>query len=695
MNGSRQRFRMHRGERGGILVMFALWLPLLVLLASFVVDIGNWFVHKKHLQMQADSAALAGAGDFNIPCADTPIIDATTLYSGIAPTAEVDNRQVGTRPPNTVQMAINSARYPGQTDPDDPLDSTVIESPPCTAKMIDVKLTEPDVPWFLKAGGLVEFINAHARVSLLTKSISRGALPVAVPEEKPKKVRAYFIDESTGNPIAQADLTNTGSSGGNQAWDNLGAPVPVTINKDRIGVRIAVSGGSSLTCGEPLVVCYDTDPDEPELVLIRGYTNAGSGAQPGPPLARDVKLLPGTCGDPYFTSSTTACDISVRAVVDFGPGTTDGTTNPVSSVGAKLVAHVNGAKNPDYALTYDATNHWWESSAIPVEPGSGPVTIQLDWEETKGSQGGNTCKTGNGNKCTGSFGTVHRAFSATMPRSGSIKAVKVWEGGAFLANSFERCSAVQTSCTHDLAVQIALEGSLQNAQDVNDPVHCLRVAGSGAACSGGTSQNQALDCDPFEDPDLGDRIPDLSDELARGCRPGYTLNNGTSCPASSTTLWNSAQPWDCVALQTGVSVNKVPEGLNNRILCIPTPGNCPSSGKPDACTAPNHWDDFPDLDPGDPRIVEVFLAPFGSFQGSGNENVPITGFAHFYVTGWTGQGQGFSNPCQGNGDDPVPDDDSGVIVGHFIKYIDKLGAGGGTAPCDFNGFGACVAQLTE
>ena len=42
-----------------MLITVVLWLPLLVLMASFVLDVANWFVHKRHLQMQADAAALA------------------------------------------------------------------------------------------------------------------------------------------------------------------------------------------------------------------------------------------------------------------------------------------------------------------------------------------------------------------------------------------------------------------------------------------------------------------------------------------------------------------------------------------------------------------------------------------------------------------------------------------------------------
>jgi hypothetical protein len=105
---------------------------------------------------------------------------------------------------------------------------------------------------------------------------------------------------------------------------------------------------------------------------------------------------------------------------------------------------------------------------------------------------------------------------------------------------------------------------------------------------------------------------------------------------------------------------------------------------------------FPNFLPGDPRIIQVFLTPFGSFSGSGSTTVPVVNFATFYLTGWTGQGSGFNNPCQGNGDDPVPGNDAGIIVGHFIKYIDSLNTGGGGPDlCDFNAFGNCVAVLTQ
>jgi hypothetical protein len=195
----------------------------------------------------------------------------------------------------------------------------------------------------------------------------------------------------------------------------------------------------------------------------------------------------------------------------------------------------------------------------------------------------------------------------------------------------------------------------------------------------GGSQNQSLDCDPA--------ISQFKDELAAGCAPTYAKNTGSPCPGGASALWATPQPWPCVAIQTGSATNQVPAGMNKRIL---------GDEKPTACTAPNNWSSFPDLDRNDPRLINVFLTPYGSFSGSGSTTVPVTSFGAFYVTGWTASGGGFANPCQGQGDDPVPNNDAGYIVGHFIKYVQALNNGnGGSEPCDFNEFGLCVAVLTR
>lgn len=664
-------------ERGAALVLFVIWLPVLAIFLAFVLDVGNWFEHRRHLQMQADAGALAAAGRFNTCFGSTS--GGNTAVSSLArqyggdPTfsgGALYNSQIGGANRGSVSLAINSKRYP---DPraGDPAPDDTVEQPPCSAAMVDVKLSESNLPVFfgLVPGSLnlpfVPRIHGHARVEIRTLSSSKGSLPVGVPDVNPTIGRIQFLDESNGNAVlGSAPLTNKGFAGGLNLWDNSAAPVPLTVNTDKIGVRVILGGGASTTCGDPLVSCYD------QILFVHGWSSSGSGAQPGAPLPRSVSLFNGSCTDPYFTSATAACTVGVRASVDFGTGTNNPTTAAPTGVGAKLTATINGTTLP---LTYNAGTRQWESTGtnfFPVNPQAGPLPVTLGWEETSGTQGGNPCKVSGGNKCTGTFGTQQRTFSASNGASGPIKLAQVSEGGTFWVNSLQRGTA------HNLVVKIGISASLGNASSVSDPVVSLRVVGG--------SQNQSLDCDPS--------ISRLADELAQGCAPLYMKNTGTACPGSPTALWGSAQPWPCVAVQTGSATNQVPEGMNLRVLGSTKPTTCPPAGT----RGHNNWSMFPDFPDGDPRIVQVFLTPFGSFSGSGSTTVPVSNFATFYVTGWTGQGSGFNNPCQGNGDDPVPNNDAGYIVGHFIKYIDTLNTGGGGPTiCDFTAFGACVAVLTK
>src|SRR3954454_11729860 len=95
--------RTARDESGASLVIVLLLLPVLVLMSAFVIETANWFVHKRHLQTQADAAALASARDFQFPCGtttsppDTQIIATAHKYDGTATGAY--NAQVGNPAP--------------------------------------------------------------------------------------------------------------------------------------------------------------------------------------------------------------------------------------------------------------------------------------------------------------------------------------------------------------------------------------------------------------------------------------------------------------------------------------------------------------------------------------------------------------------------------------------------------------------
>ena len=58
------RLALSRRERGQVVVVFALLLPMILGIGSIVVTIGNWYVHKKHLQTLVDAGAFAGGQEF-------------------------------------------------------------------------------------------------------------------------------------------------------------------------------------------------------------------------------------------------------------------------------------------------------------------------------------------------------------------------------------------------------------------------------------------------------------------------------------------------------------------------------------------------------------------------------------------------------------------------------------------------------
>lgn len=635
-----------REEDGGVLVIVATWLlgvPVLIVVLILVVDVGNWFLHKRHLQLQADAGALAGGGVFTFPCSDDAIVTEGRRYSGDPNSGTGPyNLQVAPTDQSNMHVLINSASYwnEGGTDYSD-------GGPPCSARFIDVKITEANLPWYF-AFKAVPAINAHARVEIQSLIRARGALPVAVPDTDPKVGRVLFINEATGAVLASTPLTKTGfdTTTGLAIWDNATAPLSLSVDAAQIGVRVALGGGSSTTCGGYLVQCYDIESSN-GIMFVRGYPTGGSPAPPNPPIARDVTLFSGTCPDPYFNALDVSCSFGVSAQVDLGG---------VSPTQAKVSAVVGGTERQ---LQYDAGLGKWISTAggnsfFTAAALAGPLPVELKWEvNAPVTIGGNNCTTTGGNKCKGTFGIVQRTFSGSLARSGPIELAKISEGGFYGANSFAQ------GTTHDLVVRIGIEGNLEEAQSVSDPLVLLRVTGG--------SQNQSLDCDPD--------LSNLRDEIANGCAPQYAINQGTPCPSGASALWAQPQPWDCVAIQTGGAVGQLEQGMKQRIL-----------GGASSCVSPNNWSSFPNLPADDPRIVPVFVAPFGTFQGSGNETVPVTKFATFYVTGW------FSSPCAT--DDPVPD--KGYIVGHFIKYIYVLNNGGGSGElCDFDVFGSCIAVMTE
>ena len=669
-----------RSDEGSILVMFAITLPLICVIAVFVVDFASYSEHKRHLQLQADAGVLAAVHEIRTGCSDNTVIGVANQYAGLAAYGGAGpyNAQIGKGHAGPVHGVMNSATFYGQTSP---IDDSVNTAGPCAARMVDLKLTESGLPLFFDFGTTND-IHAQARAELRKLRVAKNVVPLSVSDAVWKKGAISFYDETTSAPgtlLGTRAITPNGTSGSGLAiWDNASSPFPVTFPSTvkKIGVKVALSTSTSTTCGASGVSCYD------QVLFMRGYAGApavttSSATAGGAPQARSVTVSGSSCNDGSFTTTATTtgstCTVTVAATVDWGQA------NPVTAYTASMTASVNGGT----AITLSAgaggpPNSWTGTLTIPAN--GGPLPITLDWKATKGTVGGSSCKSGNNNPCTGTFGVVQRTFSSSTSGSGPIQAAEGWTGAglatAVKQNSFRQCDSGNGACTYSMIVRIGLPPSLGAAQLVSDPVYRMRPLD-------GNSQTHALDCDSA--------LSKLEDELAYGCGSqansypkGYIVNSGEAC-SSYNNPGALPNPSPCAVTQTGQSASQIGKGLNLRILGDTKPSSCPSASA-------NHWSSFPNLPANDPRKVYVLLTDYGSFSGNGNQGFPVRRLAAFYITGWQGNA-GFDNPCQGHGDDAAA---VGEVVGHFISYVENVNDGGaGDELCDLTALNLCVPVLTR
>ena len=658
-----------------MIITLALFAPVAILFMAYVIDLGDTFNHKRHLQVQADAGALATARQFNACFTDKPtgnssVYQVAGQYGGVttvtAPASvsappsgtivastPLYNPQIGGTAQSNLHALINSQTYYNQGSP---VDSGVpaTNADPCTAEMADVKLTETNLPWYFQALG-VPNINAHARVSLLEETSKQGALPVAARQPLPQKATAYFIDESSGQTINTCGTSGTSAcsvdvtqdASGN--WSNTSAPLPMTITSAHpsIGVRVALSGDpTTSTCGAPSVLCYDTNANT-GVLHIQGWSSGGTGSLTAP-LARRVTLsttgAAGWCSDAYFSNATSSCTFSISANVDIGTSNTKGVTvTPV-------IGGTNGA-----ALTYDSSTGLWTGNQT-LTAGSGSNQIDLQVKCNKNTAG-SPCA---GRSTSATITNVQRTYSANPNTSGPIVSATIADNTASSPDphSFEYCETGNTKCAPSFVVTFGLSGGLQNN---TGQLVSLRIAGG--------SQSQEVDCGVPPG-----QTPNIRTMLQFGCYNTYAKNTSPTLACSP-----PATPPQCVPIKTGEAVGQVSQGLQARFADTGA-GNC--GGVYPNNTVNGVWNGQPD-----PRVVTVFVTPFDSFSGSGNGIVPILKFATMYAAGWAG------DSCTTDPADPAGAG-KGDIWGYFINYVDTLGATGGSK-CDVTSFGACVAVLTQ
>jgi hypothetical protein len=663
--------RRAHDDHGMVTVAFAIVLPVLILFLSLVVNGGHWFTHHRHLQLQADAGALAGADLFgkcfetaNLATADAAITAEARKYAGDPTVATRYNSQVSIRKTENVVVNLNHKTYDrGGPGPDDTVDT---KPGPCEAAMVDLKLSDEDVPWFLRIA-TVSAINAHARVEARKVAAIVGSLPIAVPDAVPVKASVTFVDQSSGAALGTYALTGPTVSGG-LANFTMSATGAVTVAAGQnIGVQVNVGGETSTTCGDAYVECYGVGAGN-GLAFIHGYQATGG----TPPVARAVWPTTGSCttvasrpGSAFFYGIpyTASCSVNVSAVVDFGAFSNPSAAPPAGVLAQVSATFTGTGVSVTKAMTF--AGGVWTTGATSLPAQDGPITVSLDWQQHAGTWSGNTCTTTGGNKCKGTFGNVQRIFSGKRNLSGPIKSIQISEPGSGATGS----PLALAPGTHNLTVSVGtLYFAIADVTDRStDETFGLRVADPSG------SQNQAFDCDAGVT---------FRDEIKNGCVTPYQPNTKhPGCPETT-----PPTPADCMNVTTGDRVGQLEQGLDDRL------------GSGGGCTV-NHWPSVPD---GDPRAIPMIITQFGAFKGAGgsvSSQVPVRRFGYFYITGWSRSNCSTNEPYPWSGN---KQDEKGDIWGHFIHHVITVNnGGGGVDTCVLNGnpdptqLDPCIAVLTR
>jgi hypothetical protein len=239
--------RSLRGERGGVLALSAIIIPVFLLLTALSVDVGNWYTHKRQLQTRADAAAFAAGIEYAKSwkaCVyagtdPTRLADKATAaleianaarqyaadpeasdYSPASPPSLLYNADIANQA--NLDVIINS---PDFTNNNDNLDETTTDpggSNPCFkhagddtsaagGQWTDVKVKEKNLPSVFGGIGLGLFRNtARARVEIRPALSGRKFLPLAIPNNVVSKVQIRYYDECRDpnhtSPLAVKDL---------------------------------------------------------------------------------------------------------------------------------------------------------------------------------------------------------------------------------------------------------------------------------------------------------------------------------------------------------------------------------------------------------------------------------------------------------------------------------------------------------
>ncbi len=744
-------------QRGSVMVMVALWLPLLALFASFAIDASHWWDYSRNLQNRADAAALA-AGDrlgvcLGSPSAtvergigevaqqyagvptNTPDLSANIPYTSAQMTADgfpspwfnAPNLTSGGGPegpnyhlllnssdfwPTVAQNGANGygtlGSYCSATDPADPSVCPAAKNPN-GCPLVDVRLTQGSVPMFIDLLGLRPNITAHARAQLTLVGGSSVSSPIAVGDAGDSGcVVARLVDETNQNAgpnsdgvLKQWSLASTGTAG---MWS---ASMPGTLNiptssgqPDQLAVQAVIPSDCTNPFNGGDVYDAPTSGNNAGdgIVFVNTYAPLSppvSNASRGSVWLEALGCTDGSTNDPYFYYFTSGtCTVRLHAQVDF----------PSGSFTATAQEDGNGAFA---AMTSDGTDAagnqlWHKDFTIPAESGRHTFALGFSGSRRGTFDGGNPVQAtfaafsdGTGTDDSGPVvgADVGCDATSTCPTINGVSTSGATGGVDSIPGS-------GTGSTPKLSVTFQLLGLEQSG--AADPPVILRSSVQSGGRTGELDCGQGGGASAFawvmQNGGCG---------TATTSKTSSTLTSGLTLYSGSLTAWTSGQWPFCTVLPANpiscgepLTGNTTAQAINNGIAAVVGSG-CDKwqAYKNGTGPLPNS-----DNDPGDPRAIELAITTPQDLALPPNDPrwIRIVGFATFYVTGWAGDPYlpggstipGCTSPNNQDEAYPLGGSPKFQVWGHFIQNVVN-GAPSSGNPCTKDTIGDCTPSLTR
>jgi hypothetical protein len=668
-----------RHEKGGVLVLGAVMLPVFLLLSALVFDVGQWYTHKRQLQNRADAAAYAAGVEYaelwqacvqpgDPSNAANRIADAARQFAGNPDATEyatgalpgqLFNTEIASQA--TTDIVINSTSYDddsyeGGDDNDYSDGATGDTADPCyfhedgddisaPGYWTDVKVMEHDLPSLFGQFGLpLDTNRARARVEIRPSISQDGLLPLAVPNNIIVKAQVRYYDECRNTLLATRDLAPLPAAdqeayqgvGGGTLW-GLPSGTDPDVGDPGVGFGLAVPGYSG--CNQPYlpigVEVRIASRDEIDLDASCATLAASRFADCFRRLSQirvwnDASVIQ----EPRVQEVVLTGGCAANADAYFGPlpvGATECSYGANVAVDWGDRAAVAPGNTSNFSVEVNGvtaippgggpTGIWTiPAGTLDANPGSNTVSVEVDWVDTTATHSyqGQACRTGNQNPCRydGPVEAVHRTFVGTTTTAGAVELVR--SSGGPSSNGLPGLpldNIADGGATVQIYPTIGIRSVLKPGQLVT-----LRLDDPQA--------NQTLRCDP--DYAQGQEFS----AFRTGCKPWYGENTfddptwwnaGTQqCPRSSTFFFYGSNsptaPWECVPTAPGLSPPVIGEGFS-----VAT-DNCSNinnnSCQQTMCMSPAEYQNWlAGTDAGargslDPRIVNLFIIPYQSLKGS-------------------------------------------------------------------------------